>query len=168
MLTSDEGMNLEGKVNVVIHGDHNQALEAKLDSLLDKEGIDYEKTDALKEDAANIFITSDADDCAVCEGEAEAWIDEQALKEEQGYVLKTSDDENEKGEVTIIGADEDGAYYGVVSLIQMMEHKTDAGFAKAEVVDYPSIKLKRICRRFLWISLVMGRTSGTYAGFQQV
>ena len=142
VLTSDEGMNLKGKVNVVIHGDQNQALEAKLDSLLEKEGIDYEKTDALKEDAANIFITSDADDCQICEGESAAWIDEQALKEEQGYVLKTSNDENEKGEVTIIGADEDGAYYGVVSLIQMMEHKTDAGFAEAEVVDYPTIKLR--------------------------
>ena len=142
VVTSDEGMNLEGKVNVVIHGDQNQALEAKLDSLLEKEGIDYEKTDALKEDAANIFITSDADDCQICEGESAAWIDEQALKEEQGYVLKTSNDENEKGEVTIIGADEDGAYYGVVSLIQMMEHKTDAGFAEAEVVDYPTIKLR--------------------------
>lgn len=141
-LTSNEGMNLEGKVNVVIHGEQNKALETKLDSLLKKEGIDYEKTDGLKQDAANIFITSDADDCAVCEGEAEAWVDEQALKEEQGYVLKTSNDENEKGEVTIIGADEDGAYYGVVSLIQMMEHKTDAGFAEAEVVDFPTIKLR--------------------------
>ena len=69
--------------------------------------------------------------------------DSEALSEEQGYALIASDDKNPKGKVTIVGADEDGAFYGVMSFAQMLEQKTEDGkFAEVAIYDYPSIKLR--------------------------
>lgn len=72
-----------------------------------------------------------------------------ALSEEQGYVLEATNDENAKGQVTILGADEDGAYYGVLTLEQMLEQKTaDGSFAEAVISDYPNIKLRGFVEGF--------------------
>ena len=62
----------------------------------------------------------DDDSCTICNSVADS---ANALAEEQGYVLKSSNDVNAKGQVTIVGADEDGTYYGVMTLLQMMKQK---------------------------------------------
>lgn len=138
--TSNEGMKFDGTVNIVIHGKQKDATLVKVEELLKSQGIDYEESDKVDASKATILITSDKGHCDECDHGFDENI---ALNEEQGYVLETSNDTNTKGQVTIVGADEDGAYYGVMTLTQMMEQKVANGnFAEATVSDYPSIKLR--------------------------
>lgn len=136
---STEGMKFDGKVNLVFHGEQDEATEGKITELLDAQGIAYEKSDTVDDSMATLLISSDKNHCEQCAGVK----DSEALSEEQGYALIASDDKNAKGKVTIVGADEDGAFYGVMSFTQMLEQKTEDGkFAEVAIYDYPSIKLR--------------------------
>lgn len=136
---STEGMKFDGTVNLVFHGKQDEATEGKVTELLNAQGIAYEKSEEVDDSKATLLISSDKDHCELCAGAG----DSQALSEEQGYALIASDDENAKGNVTIVGADEDGAFYGVMSFVQMLEQKTEDGkFAEVSIYDYPSIKLR--------------------------
>ncbi|MDZ5010971.1 hyaluronidase, partial [Clostridium perfringens] len=107
---SKEGMSLTGEVNVVVHGDQEKSTITKLDEILKKNDIEYAVSDNIDENKANIVITSDKNHCDECVDDD--LVNDKALKNKEGYVLKTSDDDNKNGDITIIGADKDGAYYG--------------------------------------------------------
>ena len=142
---SQDGMKLDGTVDLVIHGTQIDAAVPEIKALLDAEGIEYVEAEEVTEGNATIFITSDAAHCDACGVVGE----DEALTEEQGYVLVASNSENEKGQVTIIGADGEGAYYGILTLKQMFEQKTSDGrIAEIEVSDWPDVKLRGFVEGF--------------------
>ena len=144
---STEGMKLEGTVNLVVHGEQNEATVTKVKELLTAENISFVEADEVDDSQATILITTDASHCDDCAAPANA--DTAVLEEEQGYILSASNDENAKGEINIVGADEDGAYYGVMTLTQMMEQgKEDGTFAETVISDYPDVKLRGFVEGF--------------------
>src|SRR5699024_7329301 len=134
---SEEGMGLTDEVNIVLHGDQEEAALPKLKEALAENGYAYSEGeyDASK---SNIIISSSREHCAECmETESEA------LDHVEGYVLISSDDENANGDVTIVGSDVDGAYYGIMTLQQMMEQKSAEGrIAEVTIEDYPEIEFR--------------------------
>lgn len=142
--TSTEGMKFDGTVNLVVRGGQDDQTLPKLKAVLEDAGISYAEGSEASADQATILVTTDAADYASLGHGGDA-----ALSEEQGYVLEATNDENAKGQVTILGADEDGAYYGVLTLEQMLEQKTaDGSFAEAVISDYPNIKLRGFVEGF--------------------
>lgn len=142
---SDEGMTLNGEVNVVIHGQQEEATLPKLKEILKENNIDYCIGEELDEQKANILISSSKDHCDVCSN------DDEALTKVEGYVLKTSDDTNKNGEIAIIGSDKDGAYYGVETLGQVLSQKVEQKFAELTVSDYPEIEFRGFIEGFYGI-----------------
>ncbi len=138
---SDGGMKLNGAVDIIVHGEQDAATLSKLEALLEKESYSFSYKDAVGENAA-IILAVDCENagCTICDSVTDS---ANALAEEQGYVLKASDDNHAKGQVTIIGADADGAYYGVMTLLQMFNQKTaDGRIAEVTISDYPDIKFR--------------------------
>ncbi len=137
-IDSEEGMKLNGTVDVVIHGTHEEATLLKLEALAKEENIVFEITEEVGTNAALVLAVDCGDDtCAICNSVADS---AGALEHEQGYVLKTSNDSNTNGLITIVGADTDGAYYGVISLYQLFRQKTSDGrIAEVTVSDYPDV-----------------------------
>lgn len=145
---SDEGMKLEGTVNLVVHGDQNPATIQKIKALLEEENIQYVESDVVKDDQANILISTDKDHCEDCTNDIASGV-ASVLDETQGYILNATNDDNAKGDISIVGTDEDGAYYGVMTLTQMMEQKTSDGrMAEAVVSDFPDVKLRGFVEGF--------------------
>ena len=141
---SKEGMKFDGEVDLVVRGDQDEATVTKIKEVLDEEQIPYQESDEVSKDKAAILITTEKED-----QEALGVADDAALQEEQGYVLQSENDENKKGQVTIVASDEDGAYYGVLTLEQILDQKAEDGaFAEAEISDYPSIKLRGFVEGF--------------------
>ena len=134
---SEEGISLNTEVNIVLHGDQEEASLPKLQEALQENGYFYSvgEYDASK---SNIIVSSSREHCADClETESEA------LNHAEGYVLTSSDDENANGDVTIIGSDADGAYYGIMTLRQMLEQKSaDDRIAEVTIEDYPEIEFR--------------------------
>ena len=134
---SEEGISLKTEVNIVLHGDQEEASLPKLQEALQENGYFYSvgEYDASK---SNIIVSSSREHCAEClETESEA------LNHAEGYVLTSSDDENANGDVTIIGSDADGAYYGIMTLRQMLEQKSaDDRIAEVTIEDYPEIEFR--------------------------
>ncbi len=133
---SEDGMKLEGNVDLVIHGTQDEATLPKLEALLAAEGITYETKDAAGNHAAIVLAVACGDEnCAICSSAADA---AGALSKEQGYVLKT-----DGNRITIVGADADGAYYGVMSLYQLFAQKTSDGrIAEVTLSDYPDVPFR--------------------------
>ena len=134
---SDEGMKLKGNVDIVIHGDIGKATLPKLEELLKNEGLTYELKDSIGSNAAIVIgVACENEECEICQMFAE----NEALKKDQGYVLKSSNDILENGLITIVGKDQDGAYYGVMSLLQMFKQKTSDGrIGEVTISDYPDV-----------------------------
>ena len=144
---SGEGMKLEGEVNVVFHGDQVPATLTKLEQLLKENNISYSISNEIDDQKANILISSSSDHCDECTENLGG--NTEALTEEQGYILSASNDVNEKGEIKIIGADSDGAYYGLMTLTQMLEQQTaDGKIAETVISDYPTVKLRGFVEGF--------------------
>lgn len=142
---STSGMQFDGTVNLVVHGEQNKSTVMKVKELLNAQGIAYEEGKEIDDTRATVLISSDKAHCEDCAEVGDA----ESLSEEQGYALVASDDGNPKGKVTIVGADKDGAFYGVMSFAQMLEQKTEDGkFAEVSVYDYPSIKLRGFVEGF--------------------
>ena len=142
---SDGGMKLDGEVNVVIKGEQEEATETKLKEILGKNNIDYSISDEVLNGVANIIVSSDKNNY-----ESYGVLDEnQVLSEKEGYILKASDNENIKGNISIIGSDKDGAYYGVLTLGQILEQSTVEGrFAEVNISDYPEIEFRGFIEGF--------------------
>lgn len=143
---SEVGIQLSVEINVVIHGEHESATLPKLESILNKNNIKYSISEAVVADKTNIIISSDENHCNEC---IESSNRNSALENKEGYVLEISDNENKNGIISIIGTDVDGAYYGVVTLGQVLEQATaDNKISEVIVADYPEIQLRGFIEGF--------------------
>lgn len=145
-ILSQEGMELNGTANLVVHGTQDTATIRHIKKLLDDNGISYKLSENTVENEANLLITSDKEHCQTCKNIKGA--DTTALDKSNGYILYTSDNENEKGEIIIIGADEDGVFNGVMTLKQIFEQGIDGTFAEVNIVDYPNIIQRGVIEGF--------------------
>lgn len=145
--SSVEGMTLEGEVNIVYHGEQEAATSKRLERTLNENNIAFKVAENVEEGKANIIVSSEGDHCDVCsEGKEE---NSDVLTHKEGYVLKTSNDINEKGNISIIGSDKDGAYYGVLTLSQILEQSNEENkFAEVVVTDYPEIEFRGFIEGF--------------------
>ncbi|NGT12294.1 hyaluronidase [Clostridium perfringens] len=145
--SSIEGMTLEGEVNIVYHGEQEAATSKRLERTLNENNIAFKVSENVEEGKANIIVSSEGDHCDVCsEGKEE---NSNVLTHKEGYVLKTSNDINEKGNISIIGSDKDGAYYGVLTLSQILEQSNEENkFAEVVVTDYPEIEFRGFIEGF--------------------
>ncbi|MDK0981504.1 beta-N-acetylglucosaminidase domain-containing protein [Clostridium perfringens] len=145
--SSVEGMTLEGEVNIVYHGEQEAATYKRLERTLNENNIAFKVSENVEEGKANIIVSSEGDHCDVCsEGKEE---NSDVLTHKEGYVLKTSNDINEKGNISIIGSDKDGAYYGVLTLSQILEQSNEENkFAEVVVTDYPEIEFRGFIEGF--------------------
>ncbi|MCX0400195.1 beta-N-acetylglucosaminidase domain-containing protein [Clostridium perfringens] len=145
--SSIEGMTLEGEVNIVYHGEQEAATSKRLERTLNENNIAFKVSENVEEGKANIIVSSEGDHCDVCsEGKEE---NSDVLTHKEGYVLKTSNDINEKGNISIIGSDKDGAYYGVLTLSQILEQSNEENkFAEVVVTDYPEIEFRGFIEGF--------------------
>ncbi|MCH1963152.1 beta-N-acetylglucosaminidase domain-containing protein [Clostridium perfringens] len=145
--SSVEGMTLEGEVNIVYHGEQEEATSKRLERALNENNISFKVSENVEEGKANIIVSSEGDHCDVCsEGKEE---NSDVLTHKEGYVLKTSNDVNEKGNISIIGSDKDGAYYGVLTLSQILEQSNEENkFAEVVVADYPEIEFRGFIEGF--------------------
>ncbi|EHK2334307.1 beta-N-acetylglucosaminidase domain-containing protein [Clostridium perfringens] len=145
--SSVEGMTLEGEVNIVYHGEQEAATSKRLERTLNENNIAFKVSENVEEGKANIIVSSEGDHCDVCsEGKEE---NSDVLTHKEGYVLKTSNDINEKGNISIIGSDKDGAYYGVLTLSQILEQSNEENkFAEVVVTDYPEIEFRGFIEGF--------------------
>ncbi|MBX7355324.1 beta-N-acetylglucosaminidase domain-containing protein [Clostridium chauvoei] len=145
--SSEEGMSLEGEVNVVVHGTQEEATLPKLEEVLNENNIKYSISDAVNNDKANIIISSEKDHCEDCiKGKLE---ENNVLSKKEAYILKSSNDENKKGNISIIGSDADGVYYGVLTLAQILEQSTSEDkFAEVIISDYPEIEFRGFIEGF--------------------
>ena len=144
----NEGMKLNGSVDILVHGEQDVATLPKLKAILDAESMTYQEVTTLNNEHATIILANDCDNCDICNSVSDA---AGALNEAQGYVLK-ADNENTNGKITIVGSDADGVYYGVMTLKQMFEQKTSDGrIAKVVVSDYPDVKFRGYVEGFYGI-----------------
>ena len=131
---SEEGMKLTGTVDLVIHGEQDVATLPKLKDLLLEEKIVYTEKTAVGTRAEIVLATDCGEtNCDICHSVTDS---ADALAKKQGYVLKTSNDTNEKGRITIVGADADGTYYGLMTLLQMFKQKTSDGRIAEVTISY--------------------------------
>ncbi|MGL5380281.1 beta-N-acetylglucosaminidase domain-containing protein, partial [Clostridium sp.] len=132
------GFTLKNEVNIVIHGEQEEATMPRLEKTLREHNISYVINDVVVNDKANIVITSNKDHCDDClDG---VTTDLETLNKREGYLLNISDDVNENGIITITASDKDGAYYGVITLDQILDQAKDNKIAEVLVADYPEIK----------------------------
>ena len=147
---SESGMKVSGTVDLVVHGTQDEATLPKVEALLEAEGLNYEKKDVVGTNASIVIAVNCGDEtCTICNSVEDS---AGALGKEQGYVLKSSDDSNKNGQITIIGADTDGAYYGVMTLLQIFEQKTSDGrIAEVTISDYPDVPFRGYVEGFYGI-----------------
>ncbi|WP_297712082.1 beta-N-acetylglucosaminidase domain-containing protein [Clostridium sp.] len=143
---SEEGMELVGDVNVVIHGEQEEATLGKLEEILKENNISYNISEEVANDKANIVLTSDKNHCDNCVDTE--LLEDEALKNKEGYVIKTSNDENDKGNISIVAADSEGAYYGVLSLGQILEKASNNKIVEVVISDYPEIEFRGFIEGF--------------------
>ena len=144
---SEEGMKLNGNVDIVVYGKQDSATLPKLEALLESEGYSFEVKDEVGENAAVVLAIDDG-------GALSSSVNDSAnaLNEAQGYVLESSDESNKTGQITIIGSDSDGVYYGVMTLMQMFEQKTSDGrIAEVTISDYPDVEFRGYVEGFYGI-----------------
>lgn len=145
--SSVEGMSLEGEVNIVYHGEQEAATSKRLERTLSENNIPFKVSENVEDGKANIIVSSEGDHCDICSQGKEESSD--VLTHKEGYVLKTSNDVNEKGNISIIGSDKDGAYYGVLTLSQILEQSNEENkFAEVVVADYPEIEFRGFIEGF--------------------
>ena len=137
----DEGMQFKGEtVDILVHGEQDVATLPKVEELLAAEGYAYQVVDTVGENPAIVLAVKCDNDCEICSSVKDAV---NALEHVQGYVLSTSNDVNANGQVTIVGADADGVYYGVMSFMQIVEQKTAEGVISEVVIsDYPDTEFR--------------------------
>lgn len=131
-----EGMQLPGELEVVIKGEKDAVWAAKLESVLEEKSISYTYAETASADKATLLISTDSADLP---SEDEASL--QALAEKEGYVLFTDNDRKENGEITLVAADKDGIWNGILSLEQILDQTSDGKMAEVLVADFPDIKM---------------------------
>lgn len=135
---SRAGMKFDGKVDIVVKAEKGDVWSGKLEEILTENGIEFEYADAVNADHATILISLDKADLP--KGVED---EENVLDKKEGYVLFSDNDINAKGQITLIGADQQGIWNGVLSLKQLIDQKnTDGNFAEVELNDYPDIPMR--------------------------
>ena len=143
---SEDGMTFTGQVNVVVNTDNDDITLKKLERVLEENKIDYVVSDAIDNTKANILVSSNKENV---EGlDVDDLLDEKALDMNEGYIIKATDDTNTKGVVSIVGADEDGAYNGVLSFAQLLEKREEGKFEEVAIADYPEIEFRGFIEGF--------------------
>ncbi|WP_243281461.1 beta-N-acetylglucosaminidase domain-containing protein [Clostridium sp. D53t1_180928_C8] len=143
---SEGGVELNKNVNVVVHGQQEEATLRKLEEILNKNNFSYSYSNNAIEGKANLILSSEKEHCNECNSIVVA---DESLDKKEGYVLKISDDENKYGTITIQGADADGVYYGILTLGQILEQGAeDNRIAEVLVSDYPEIALRGFIEGF--------------------
>ena len=138
---SDNGMVLNGStVDILVHGKQDQATLPKVQQLLKKNGYTYQFVEKIGTNPVVVLANDCDNECVICDSVKD---NQKALEKKQGYVMNISNDEHKSGQITIIGSDEDGVYYGVMSLLQVFEQKTeDNHLAEITVSDYPDVEFR--------------------------
>lgn len=143
---STEGMRLDGVVDIVVHGQTDEVTLNRLKTILNEQNITYKESENPSADHAQIILSDDPDHCSICSSTLDG------VDHEQGYVLVSDNDANEKGTIVITGHDQDGVYNGVLTLGQMLDQKTEDGrIAEAVISDYPDILLRGAIEGFYGI-----------------
>ncbi|MDU5230564.1 MAG: discoidin domain-containing protein, partial [Anaerococcus sp.] len=83
---SEEGMELIGDVNVVIHGEQEKSTVEKLEEILKENNINYNISEEVANDKANIVLTSDKNHCDNCVDTE--LIEDEALKNKEEHDLE--------------------------------------------------------------------------------
>lgn len=136
---SDNGFILNDEVNIVVHGEQEEATMNRLKKSLEEHKISYEISDDIVNDKANIMLSSDKEHCDNCDSDVTDEL--KVLEKEEAYILSASDDINENGIIKIIGSDKDGVYYGILTLDQILDQSNGENkIAEVVVADYPEIK----------------------------
>ena len=142
---SETGVRVRGNVDIVLHGEHDEATLPKLQAILAQAGITSQVVDTVGENYAIIVANKCSDAaCPTCT----ALTDEHnVLVNKQAYLFKSDDKQ-----VSIIGSDADGAYYGVMTLAQVLEQATNDGrIAQVLVSDYPDVEFRGYVEGFYGI-----------------
>lgn len=143
---STTGMKFDGTVDLVFQGKQSDATRNKIKSVLKEQNVNYKEATTVSKTAATILISTDKEHCDACDISNG---NESVLNNQESYILNATDDKNNKGQVTIVANDEEGAYYGVLSFEQMLQQRNkDGKFAEVTVSDYPSIKLRGFVEGF--------------------
>ncbi|OCN05072.1 hypothetical protein A4S06_01410 [Erysipelotrichaceae bacterium MTC7] len=133
---SEEGMKMESTVNVVVDELDNEAAMNRLVNILNEKQVVFEISDTVKDNVANIIVSNKGVDSKYLSYVHES----EALSKEQGYVLDSSNDVNEHGNIAIVANDKEGAFYGIESLEQMLDQVNEVGYiAEISIDDFPSI-----------------------------
>ncbi|MFQ8601020.1 MAG: beta-N-acetylglucosaminidase domain-containing protein, partial [Oscillospiraceae bacterium] len=128
------GMKITDEVNIVTHGEIDEATMPRLEEALTANGYSFTKSEAAVEGKTNILLTSDKEHCAACSADL-GIADMSAAEQKEGYVLQVSG-----GKITIVGADADGVFYGVVTLADILEQAyAEKTVAEVNICDYPEI-----------------------------
>ena len=141
---STSGMKLSETIDVIVHGEQDVATLPKLTAILEANGYNMQVVETKGENSTlTLAINCDNDACELCN----VADPHSVLSEEQAYILTTED-----GNISIVASDADGAYYGVMSLAQILEQKTDANrIAEVTVSDYPDVPFRGYVEGFYGI-----------------
>ena len=133
----DDGMKVVGEsFDIILHGEQDVATLPKVKELLEAEGYSYQMADTVGTNPAIILAVDCKEDCEICDSVKD---NANALEQAQGYVLSVENNKHENGLITIVGADADGVYYGVMTLKQIFEQKTSEGnISELVISDYPN------------------------------
>lgn len=136
---NNEGLKIKDKLNVAVVSDKRSPAVKKFFELLDEHSIAYNLISRKNAGKADIVLgTKKARDKSA----VEKFFGDEALSNEQGYILNCVK-EADGNRVFLVGASDEGLYYGVMSFRQMLEDKKDCGYLPVvNISDYPSIPLR--------------------------
>ena len=136
---NNEGLKIKDKLNVAVVSDKRSPAVKKFFELLDEHSIAYNLISRKDAGKADIVLgTKKARDKSA----VEKFFGDEALSNEQGYILNCVK-EADGNRVFLVGASDEGLYYGVMSFRQMLEDKKDCGYLPiVNISDYPSIPLR--------------------------
>ncbi len=138
---NNEGLEIKGKLNVAVVSDKDSPAVKKFFELLKEYNVEYTLIDEKNVGKADIILGTKA---AKEKAGIEKFFADKALQNEQGYVLNCVK-EADSHKVFLVGASNEGLYYGVMSFRQLLQDKKDCGYLPVvSISDYPSIPLRGI------------------------
>lgn len=141
---TQEGMSLPSDLEVVIKGDAEEVWKNKLETVLNSANLNWTYAETASGTKAVLKISTDIADLPASSEAAT-----EALSEKEGYVLHSDNDADDKGLITLVAADQDGIWNGILTLEQLLEQKTEDGrIAEAMIADYPDIKMRGFVEGF--------------------
>ena len=123
-------------INVVMPSNLKEATWPKLQAVLEKYEYTYAVSDHFVEDQTNIYLVYEEDVNS-------EWLSKvhkegiDKITKKEGYVLAIGGEQ--VCQIAIVGCDEEGMHYGVVTLEQILSQVAEANIKKCVIVDYPDI-----------------------------